>query len=162
MAQQTNYQGNRYSFPDIAIEGETTQLYGSVPFTFPKGVLQSLNWSLKVDKGIVQGNAQEMQGRTTGYAVGTGSLELLVAESDDWIKTITSSGFFTATAVYFNIRVSYSVNGTDVRTDSLMGCTITGIDTNNQKGNDATTTPFELSIRRIYKNGILIAGDPST
>lgn len=162
MSQQTNYNGVRYSFTDIQIEGETTQLYGSVPFQFPKGVLQSLNWSAKQDAGIVQGNQIAMVGRTNGYGVGTGSLELLVSEADDWLATITSQGFYPAMSVFFNIRITYSVNGTDVRTDSIQGIKIVGVDSNNQKGNDATTSPFELSIAKAYKNGILLFGDPAT
>lgn len=162
MAQQTAYQGNRYSFPDISIEGETTQLYGSVPFTLPKGVLQGLTWDASQDPGLVQGNQIGLVGRTAGYGTGTGSMELLVSEADDWLNTITTSGFYPVMSVYFNLRITYAVNGTDVRTDSLMGIKITRVSSNNTKGNDAITTPFELSIAKAYKNGLLLFGDPST
>lgn len=162
MAQQTAYQGVRYSFTDISLDGETTQLYGSVAFTFPKGVLQSLSWDASQDSGIVQGNQIGMVGRTNGYGTGTGSMELLASESDDWLTTITSGGFYAAMAVNFNLRVAYSVNGTDVRVDTLQGIKITKISTNNQKGNDATMSTFELSIPKVYKNGILLFGDPAT
>ena len=162
MAQQTAYQGVRYSFTDIAIDGETTQLYGSVPFQFAKGILQSLSWDASQDAGIVQGNQIGMVGRTNGYGVGTGSMELLVSESDDWLSSVTSQGFYPAMSVFFNLRIAYSVNGTDVRVDTLQGIKITKISTNNQKGNDATTAAFELSIAKAYKNGILLFGDPAT
>lgn len=162
MSQQTNYQGNRYSFVDINIEGETTQLYGSVPFSFPKGVLQSLNWDAAQDAGIVQGNQIAMVGRTSGYGVGTGAMELLVSEADDWLSTITSSGFYPAMSVFFNLRITYSVNGTDVRVDTLQGIKIVKVSSANQKGNDATTTPFDLSIAKAYKAGILLFGDPAS
>lgn len=161
MAQQTLYDGVRYSFTDISIEGETTQLYGSVPFQFPKGVLQSMNWSASQDAGLVQGNQIGLVGRTNGYGTATGSMELLVSEADDWLNTVTSGGFYPAMSIFFNLRVTYAVNGTNVRTDSLQGIKITKIDSNNAKGNDATTTPFELSIAKAYKAGILLFGDPS-
>lgn len=162
MSQQTAYNGVRYSFTDISIDGETTQLYGSVPFQFPKGVLQSLNWDATQDAGIVQGNQIAMVGRTNGYGIGTGTMELLVSESDDWLGTISAGGFFPAMSVFFNLRIAYSVNGTDVRVDTLQGIKITKVSTANAKGNDATITSFDLSIAKAYKNGILLFGDPAT
>jgi hypothetical protein len=162
VAQQTNYQGVRYSFTDIAIDGETTQLYGGVPFQFAKGVLQSLNWDASQDSGVVQGNQIAIVGRTNGYGIGTGSMEVLVSESDDWLAAITSQGFFPAMSVFFNLRIAYSVNGTDVRVDTLQGIKISKVSTNNQKGNDATVSSFDLSIAKAYKNGILLFGDPAT
>lgn len=162
MAQQTNYQGNRYSFTDISIEGETTQLYGSVPFSFPKGVLQSLNWDASQDAGIVQGNQISIVGRTNGYGTCTGSLEMLASEVDDFFSTITSQGFYPVMSVFLNLRITYSVNGTDVRTDTLQGIKITKVGAANQKGNDATTKSLDLNIAKAYQNGILLFGDPAT
>lgn len=162
MAQQTNYNGVRYSFTDISIEGETSQLYGSVPFQFPKGVLQSLTWDASQDPGIVQGNQIAIVGRTNGMGTATGSMELLVSESDDWLSSITTQGLYPAMSVFFNLRVSYSVNGTDVRVDRLDGMKISKIGTNNAKGNDGTVSSFDLSIAKITKAGILLFGDPST
>jgi hypothetical protein len=161
VAQQTLYNGVRYSFTDIAIEGETTQLYGSVPFTLPKGVLQSLNWSVQSDSAEVQGNAIAPVGMTNGYGTASGSLELLVSEADDWLKTITSNGFYPIVNVFFNLRITYAVNGTDVRVDSLRSCRLKSMASNNQKGSDAVTTPFDMRIGLVYKNGLLAYGDPS-
>lgn len=161
MAQQTLYNGVRYSFTDIALEGETAQQYGSVPFFFPKGVVQSINWTAQQDKGIVNGNQIARMGVTNGFGMGTGSLELLVSEADDWFSQITGSGFFPAMSVFFNLRITYTVNGgLDTRQDTLQGVTITNIGSNNARGNDATTTSCELSIARIYKAGVLLFGDP--
>jgi len=161
VAQQTLYNGVRFSFTDLAVEGETAQVYGSIPFFFPKGVVQGINWAAAQDKGIVQGNQIGRVGVTSGYGVGSGSIELLVSEADDWLSQITQGGFYPAMTVFFNLRITYSVNGgTDTRQDTLVGCTITNIAGNNQRGNDATTTPFELSIAGIYKAGVLLFGDP--
>jgi hypothetical protein len=162
VAQQTLYNGVRYSFTDITIEGETTQLYGSVPFSFPKGVLQSLNWTAQQDSADVQGNQIAPVGMTNGYGTASGSIELLASESDDWLKTITNQGFYTAFAVFFNLRITYAVNGTDVRVDSLRSCRLKSGAANNAKGNDALTTPFDMRIGLVYKNGILLYGDPSS
>lgn len=161
MAQQTSYNGNRFSFTDITIDGETTQLFGSVRFQFPKGVLQSLNWKASQDKGIVQGNQVGIVGRTTGYGTCTGDMSMLVSEADDWENTITSGGTFPILAVYFNLRIVYSVNGTDVRVDSLQGVTLNELGSDNAKGNDPTITTYSLNIAKAWKNGRLVFGDPT-
>lgn len=162
MAQQTAYNGVRYSFTDVSVEGNTAQQFGGVSFSFPKGIVQNLNWDATQDAGIVQGNQIAIVGRTNGYGTITGSLELLVSESDDWLKTITSNGTYPILSVFFDLRVSYSVNGTDVRVDTLQGIKLTKLGSSNQKGNDATTKTFELSIAKAYNAGLLVFGDPAT
>ena len=163
MAQaQASYQGNRFSFQDISVTGTVAPLYGGTIFAFPKGVLQNLNWDAQQDAGIVQGNRVTIMGRTTGYGTCTGSLELLVSESDDWFfNTLSSAGAFPVMAVYFDLNVSYSVNGADNRTDLLQGCRITKVGAANQKGNDAITKTVDLSIAIPFQNGVALYGDPS-
>lgn len=162
MAQQTNYNGNRYSFTDISIEGETSPNLGAVPFQFAKGIVQALHWDWQQDKGIVQGNQVGIVGRTKGYGTCTGSIELLTSEADDWVATVTGNGAVPLGDVFFNLRIAYSVNGTDVRVDSLVGCTLTKGGNPNQKGNDATMKSYEFSAAKVYQNGILMYGDPAT
>ena len=161
MAQQTSYQGNRYSFQDIAVEGTMGDLYGGGLFLFPKGVIQNLNWDAQQDAGIVQGNRVTIMGRTTGYGTCTAHLELLVSECDDWFNTISSSNAFPVMAVYFNMRITYSVNGADTRLDELRGCRITKIGAANQKGNDAITKTIDLSVAFPTQNKIALYNDPS-
>lgn len=161
MAQQTSYQGNRYSFTDISVDGTTSQLYGGVQFSFPKGIVQSLSWDASQDAGVVQGNRVTIMGRTTGFGTCTGSLELLVSECDDWFNTISSNGFYPVMAVYFDLRIAYSVNGTDVRIDTLQGCRITKVGAANSKGNDATTKTIELSVAVPFQNGVPLYADPA-
>jgi hypothetical protein len=162
LAQQTAYNGVRYSFTDINVEGNTAQQFGGVNFSFPKGVLQSLNWDATQDAGIVQGNQIAIVGRTNGYGSVTSSMELLVSEADDWLKTITSNGTYPILSVFFDLRITYSVNGTDVRVDTLQGNKLTKLGSANQKGNDATTNTFEMSTSKAYKNGLIVFGDPAT
>ena len=161
MSQQTAYMGNRFSYQDITIEGTVGALYGGQAFTFAKGIVQNLNWDSQQDAGIVQGNRVTIMGRTTGYGTCTGSLELLVSECDDWFGTITSQGAFPVMAVYFDTRITYSVNGADVRIDVLQGCRITKVGAANQKGNDAITKTIDLSIAVPYQNQIALYNDPS-
>jgi hypothetical protein len=90
----------------------------------------------------------------------SGSMELLVSEMDDFFSLITGGGAFPITSVFFDLRVAYSVNGTDVRVDALRGCKITKIGSQNQKGTDATVKSLDLQIKQIYFNGIAAYADP--
>jgi hypothetical protein len=161
MAQQTVYQGNRYDFTTLTIDGETTTQFGGVPFQFPKGVVQSLNWDWQQDGSNVQGNQIQIVGRTPGYGTASGSLELLASEADDWVSTITGNGAVPLGSVYFNLRIAYSVNGTDVRIDTLLGCRIIKGGNNNQKGNDATAKSYDLNISQPFQNGVACYADPA-
>lgn len=153
MAQQTNINGNRYSFTSLSV----STAYGDVP----KGVFKGISYDAQQDPGLVQGNQVTMVGRTSGYGTGTGSFEMLVSEWDDFVAQLTANGAFPIMGVDFDIVVSYSVNDIDVRTDTLRGCRITKIGSANQQGNDATTKTNEISIARLKLNGIDAFADPS-
>ncbi len=161
MSQNTTYQGNRLGFTDITVDGVLQPLYGGLSFSFPKGVVQSLSWDAQQDAGIVQGNRVVIMGRTTGMATCTGSLELLAAECDDWfVNTLSQSNTYPVMAVYFNLTITYSVNGgADTRVDRLDGCRITKVGAANAKGNDATTKTLDLSIAVPWQNGVPLYGD---
>lgn len=153
MAQQTQINGNRYSFTSISVNMDGVDI--------PKGVFMSISYDGTQDPGIVQGNQVVMVGRTDGYGIGTGSFEMLVSEWDDFANSLTGDNTFAVMSVDFDITVSYSVNDVDVRTDVLRGCRITKVGSPNQKGNDATTVTCDLSIARIRKNGIDLFADAS-
>ncbi len=156
--QQTLINGNRYSFTNIEAEW-TTITGGGAPF--PKGIFKSINYDASQDPGLVQGNQIAPVGRTTGYGTGTGSMELLLSESDDFFSALTGQGAFPIMTVDFNLVISYSVNDIDVRTDSLLGCRITKLGQANSQGNDASMVSCDLSVMKMYRNGILMFGDPS-
>lgn len=163
MAQQTQINGNRYSFVNISISANglsanNQQLGGT--FDQPRGCIQSINYNATLDPGIVQGNQIAPYGRTSGYGIGDGDLEILVAEYDQFIAFLTASGTYPIMQVDFNLVIAYSVNDIDVRKDELLGCRITKIGSSNQKGNDATTKTLSLSIMRQRHNGIDVYADP--
>lgn len=163
MAQQTEINGNRYDFTTLSLQASSAPQFGAVGYQFPKGVIQSINFEASQDAGIVQGNQIAIVGRTAGYGTGTGSMEVLVSEFDDFVATLTGNGSIPLMSVYFDLRVAYSVNNNvDVRVDTLQGIKITKVGSNNQKGNDATSVSLDLSIAMIYKNGTAMYGDPST
>lgn len=154
MSQQTFINGNRYSFTSISV-----QLNG---VDVAKGAFRSLNYDAQQDPGMVQGNQVAPVGRTTGYGQGTGSFEILVYEFDQLASSLTANGVVPIMSVDFDIVVSYSVNNVDVRTDTLRGVRITKIGSANQQGSDATTKSCDLSIMRLWLNGIPVYADPAT
>ncbi len=159
MAQQTLINGNRYSFTSISADWKNmaTGLGGE----FPRGIFKSINYDASQDPGLVQGNAIAPVGRTTGYGTGTGSFEALISELDDFLQQLTNNGQFPIMNVDFNLVISYSVNDIDVRTDTLLGCRITSVKQANSQGNDATQSSCDLSIMKMYRNGLLVYGDPN-
>lgn len=160
MAQQTAINGVRYSFTDLTLEATTAPNFGGVDVKVPKGVVQSINYDAQNDSSLVQGNSIQPVGSTNGMGTASGSMELLVSEMDDFFSLITGGGAFPITSVFFDLRVAYSVNGTDVRVDALRGCKITKIGSQNQKGTDATVKSLDLQIKQIYFNGIAAYADP--
>jgi len=160
VAKQTAVNGVRYSFTDLTLEATTAPNFGGVDVRVPKGVVQSINYDAQIDSALVQGNSILPVGSTNGMGTSSGSMELLVSEMDDFFSLITGGGAFPITAVFFDLRIAYSVNGTDVRVDSLRGCRITKIGSSNQKGSDATVKSCDLQIKQVYINGIAAYADP--
>lgn len=161
MSQNTSINGVRYDFTSISLAGSTAPNFGGLNFQFPKGVLQAITYEATQDAGIVQGNQISMVGRTNGYGLGTGSMELLVSEFDDWVATVTGSGSTPLMSVFFDLRIAYAINQIDVRTDTLQGIKITKVGGTMQKGNDAVVVPCDMSIAQVYRNGIAMFGDPT-
>lgn len=159
MAQQTLINGNRYSFTSVT--AEWVNLSTGVGAEFPRGIFKSINYDASQDPGLVQGNQIAPVGRTSGQGQGSGSFEMLISEFDDFVNQLTNGGQFPIMSVDFNVTVSYSVNDVDVRTDSLLGMRITKKGNSNAQGNDATMVACDVSIMKMYSNGILVYGDPS-
>lgn len=161
MAQQTQINGNRYSFTSISMEAVGLGL-SSGDYLFPKGILQSINYTGAQEPGVVQGNQIVPVGLTAGMGQGSGDMEILASEFDDFAQGLTNNGQFPLMSVDFLITVSYSENDVDVRTDQLRGVRITNVASDNTKGNDASTKKLTLFIRQINLNGIDLYADPTT
>jgi len=157
MAQQTAINGNRYDFTSLSCEASSSGAF----YAPSKGVMESINYDATQEPGIVQGNSIVMVGRTAGYGVGSGSFSILASEFDDFAAQLTGNGAVPLMAVDFTWTVSFSVNGVDVRTDTLRGCRITKVSSPNQKGNEAKAIQCDMSIARIALNGIEMFADPA-
>jgi hypothetical protein len=154
MAQQTQINGNRYSFTSISVSANGADQ--------PKGVFKSINYSGEQQPGEVEGNQVTSVGLTTGYGKGAGDFEMLLSEFDDLAANLTNNGAVPLMSVDFDIVVAYSVNDIDVRNDVLRGCRITKTEQSNQAGSEASTVKATLYIRRLTMNGIDLFADPST
>lgn len=152
MAQQTQINGNRFSFTNIIVSTSVGDI--------PRGVFKAINYDAMQDAGIVQGNQTAPVGRTGGYGTSTGNFEMLVSELDDFFSAITQDGTIPILAAEFDMVIAYSVNDIDTRVDSLIGCRITKIGTANQQGNEASTKTCDISIMRMKLNGIDAYADP--
>jgi hypothetical protein len=146
MAQQTQINGNRYSFVDISVTTNGTDQ--------PKGIFKSINYKASKKRGMVQGNQTTPVGRTRGYGEGSGSFEMLRSEWDDFVVNITNNGEIPILDAEFDITVSYSTNDVDTITDTLRGVCIEDLDFNNQQGTDASYVACQLSIMRLALSDI--------
>jgi hypothetical protein len=146
MAQQTQINGNRYSFVDVSVTMNGVDQ--------PKGIFKSINYKASKKRGVIQGNQVTPVGRTRGYAESSGSVEMLRSEYDDFVKDITNDGEIPILDAEFDVEVSYSTNDVDTITDSLRGVCMEDLDLNNQQGTDGAYVVVQLSIMRIKLNGI--------
>ena len=159
MAQQTQINGNRYSFTSVSVSMNGLDV--------PRGVFKSINYSGEQTPGEVEGNQVVSVGLTTGYGKGAGDFEMLLSDFDDMAAQLTNNGQLPLMAVDFDIAAVYSVNDIDVRSDMLRGVRMTRVESSNQTGTDASTVKATLYIRRLTRrtsDGIEIDlfGDPST
>jgi hypothetical protein len=166
LIQQVYVNAVRYGFQDISMQGETSQQYGQVPFLIPKGALGSFNWEAAQEHGEVDGNRVQSMGVTRGQGRAQGDFELLDAESDDFVKTITLGGQFSLMDVFFNVRLRHAVNGgvlgQDVRVVEVIGMMIKRVSAGNQKGADAATQRYEYRAGQVFVNGVAMYADPAT
>lgn len=145
MSQQTQINGNRYSFVDISVTMDGVDQ--------PKGIFKSINYKPSKKRGVVQGNQTTPVGRTRGYGESTGSFEMLRSEYDDLCKAVTNDGQIPILDAEFDVEISYSTNDVDTITDRLRGVCMEDLDLNNQQGTDAAYVVVQLSIMRITLSG---------
>lgn len=145
MAQQTQINGNRYSFVDVSLQMNGVDI--------PKGVFKSWNYKPTKQRGLVQGNQVAPVGRTRGYGQGTGSFEMLRSEWNDFIDNITNQGEIPILDAEFDVEISYSTNDVDTITDQLRGVCIEDLDFNNAQGSDAAYVTCTVSIMRFTLDG---------
>jgi len=95
----------------------------------------------------VKGTNPYPLGRTRGDYEANGSIEIYREEFNDFMQTFTGVKGFKETS--FDIVVQYSENGTDVITDTLVGCRIESNPSKASQSADPLTIPVKLYVMYI-------------
>ncbi|TAL29018.1 MAG: hypothetical protein EPN98_21485 [Phenylobacterium sp.] len=140
--------GNRYSY--VSVE---TVIAGQVMLG-----ISSINYSDKLDPGIVKGTSMNIIGMTAGDRTLTCDIEMLRLEWDNLLSGLTAAGAGGYGLAFFDIFVSYSETFAGAFTsDSILGCRITEASASNQKGTDPTMVKLTIQPTNILMNGSPIA-----
>jgi hypothetical protein len=140
--------GNRYSF--VSIEAVIAGL--------PVLGISSINYSDKLDPGIVKGTSMNILGMTAGDRTMTCDIEMLRLEWDNLLSSLTAIGLGGYGLAFFDIFVSYSeATAAALTNDSILGCRITEAAASNQKGTDPTMIKLTIQPTSVLMNGSPIA-----
>lgn len=88
--------------------------------------------------------------RTRGQYDAEGSIEMYTAEARQFRKKL-GPGY---KEVSFDIVVSYTEDGFDTITDTIVGCRIKKDQGGGQDGTDALTVPWDLDVMNILWDGV--------
>ena len=131
-----------YSCIEIALDG------GIQPH------ITEINYSQKLDPGILRGTSALVQGRTRGTYETSGSFSIY-KEDYELLKTLLvakgNGGFMLGV---FDMTLTYSATGMPQNEDQLIGCRITSEENAYSYGNDPLIVRVELSIIKIITNGL--------
>lgn len=142
--------GIRHSFSSIELK------IAGLIFSGFKGI----NYSRTRTRGLIRGNSPDPLAKTRGSNEYKADCEVYLAEFNliqQALQALATSKFGTPGGygdVFFPVYVSYSENGLDVITDTLLGCTMDSTESSNGEGTDGTVRKFELAPLKILYNGI--------
>lgn len=142
--QGTRIKGHYYDYScvEIAVDG------GLQPR------ITEINYSQKLDPGILRGTSAMMQGRTRGTYETSGSLTIYKEDYEFMKPALAAKGGGGFMLAVFDISVVFSATGMPQNEDQLMGCRITNEEYGFQSGNDPLMVKLELSIMKILTNGL--------
>ncbi len=115
---------------------------------------KSANYSRTRSRSYVRGNHPDPLGKTRGTNEYKGDCEWYLAEFNviqAQLQALAGQGYGD---VYFDIVITYSENGFDVITDTILGCTLDTTEASNAEGNDATVRKMELNPLKVLFNGL--------
>jgi len=118
----------------------------------------SVNYSRKRNRTIVRENHPDPTAKTRGSNEYSSDIEMLLSEFNSLqaalIQQANQQGLNGGYGdVFFQVVVSYSENGLDTVTDSILGCTLDSTEASNSEGTDPTKRKFELNPLKILFNG---------
>ncbi len=132
--------GVRHSFSSIELK-----IAGVIYVGF-----KSINYSRTRSRTNVFGNSPDQLGKTRGTNEYKCDVEMFLAEFNQ-IQAQLGAGYGD---VFFPINVTYTENGFDTISDTIIGCTLDTTDASNSQGTDPTVRKFELNPTKILFNGI--------
>lgn len=159
--------GVRHSWASIEVKVANLILYAT-----------AVSYTRKRNRTMVRVNHPDPVAKTRGSNEYTGELEMLLAEynllqaaliATSFAPTVLlgpsptltlPGGFGGYGDVFFQVLVSYSENGLDTITDSLLGCTMDSTDASNSEGTEPTKRKFELNPLKVLFNGAEDLGQP--
>lgn len=132
--------GNRFDYSSIEANINGAVFVG----------ISEIDYSHKLDPGMMRGTSALPNGRTRGQYEAKGSITLYKSEAAELIAAL-GDGYLERS---FDIVVHYAEAGSPMVTDTLIGCRIVDDGNSHKEGNDALTQKLELSIMRVDMNGV--------
>lgn len=133
-----NVRGMRMSFSSVKV---------SMDNQAPLIACKDISYDDTLSGVKVKGTNPYPLGRTRGDYEANGSIEIYREEFNDFMNTISPLQGFKESS--FDIVVQYSENGTDVITDTLVGCRIESNPSKASQSADPLTIAVKLSVMHI-------------
>lgn len=115
---------------------------------------KSINYSRTRSRTMVYGNHPDPLGKTRGKNEYKADSEWFLAEFtviQNALQALAGQGYGD---VFFDMVITYSENGFDTITDTIIGCTMDTTEANNAEGTEPTMRKIELNPLKILINGI--------
>jgi len=113
-------------------------------------VAKSINYSRTRSRGMARGNNPDPYAKTRGSNEYKADIELYLNEFNNLVDLLGGAGYGDTT---FSILVTYSENGLDTVTDTILGCTLDSTEASNAEGTDALVRKCELNPLKILFKG---------
>jgi len=143
--------GVRHSFSSIELK-----IAGQIYVGF-----KSINYSRKRSRTMVRGNSPDPLGKTRGTNEYTADCEIFLAEWNLLQSQLQNLGAGYGDQ-FFNIVVTYTENGFDTVSDTIVACTLDTTDVSQSEGADPLVRKFELNPLKILFNGLDDLANPLT
>jgi hypothetical protein len=120
--------------------------------------ITSVNYARKRNRTMVRVNHPDPIAKTRGSNDYTADIEMLLAEFNAFqtilIAQANAAGLNGGYGdVAFQVVVSYTENGLDTVTDTIIGCTMDSTDASNAEGTDASKRKMDLAPLKILYGG---------
>lgn len=147
MADQLQYplvRGVRHGFANLQLR---FALDGGKKIGF---YIKSINYGRTRSRGLVQGNHPDPIAKTIGENAYKASVEMALAE----YRLLTKEMGPGYGDMFFDVLVTYGLDGFETVTDEIIGCTIDDDDASNSQGSDPLMRKLDLNPLKIKMAGV--------